>query len=129
MTKSVDAMFVLAGAIFLLAGMGLGEVMAASQDHSQLGTHAHLNLPGGVFAILFGLAYRAWPSLKTNLALIHLGMHIVGTLVMVTGLWMIFGPTGATPPGIALATLGSIFVVLGMLLFAIRIAGKIAKPE
>jgi hypothetical protein len=118
MFKQIDASFVVAGLVFVCSGMVLGEMMASSQDHAQLPTHAHLNLAGGVFGLLFGLAYRAWPSLKGGaLPALHLILHVVGVLVMTAGLWLMFGGMGETALPIALATAGSLAVLAGALIF------------
>ena len=40
--------FIKSSIIYIVLGMALGIYMAASQDHSQMPTHAHLNLLGWV---------------------------------------------------------------------------------
>jgi hypothetical protein len=125
MSRRVDAIFVLLGLVFVLGGMVLGAVMGGSGDHGQQPTHAHANLVGGVFSILFGLAYRNWPALRAGvLPIVHLLLHVAGTLVMIVGLAMMYGGTGETPLTTALASAGSGAVMLGTLLFVFLFATK-----
>ncbi|MAZ03299.1 MAG: hypothetical protein CMN56_09190 [Sneathiella sp.] len=54
--------FIKSSIIYIILGMALGIYMAASQDHSQMPTHAHLNLLGWVTMALMGLIYKNWPA-------------------------------------------------------------------
>ncbi|MEP7210155.1 MAG: hypothetical protein ABI740_04900 [Alphaproteobacteria bacterium] len=128
MSRHLDAVFVVFGLVLVLGGMTLGAVMAGSGDHGQQPTHAHVNLVGGVFSILFGLAYRSWPALRTGmLPLVHLALHVVGVLVMVVGLAMMFGGTGETSLTTAFASGGSGAVMLGTLIFLFLFATRAFK--
>jgi peptidoglycan/LPS O-acetylase OafA/YrhL len=125
MSKHLDAVFVVFGLVLVLGGMILGAVMGSSGDHGQQPTHAHINLVGGVFSILFGLAYRGWPALRAGLLPgIHLLLHVVGVLVMTAGLALMYGGAGETPLTIALASGGSGAVMLGTLIFLFLFATK-----
>jgi hypothetical protein len=128
MSKHLDAVFVTFGLVLVLSGMTLGAIMGGSGDHGQQSTHAHINLVGGVFSILFGLAHRGWPALRVGvLPLIHLALHVAGVLVMVSGLFMIFGSAGETPLAKGLATYGSSAVMLGVLIFLFLFATRAFK--
>ena len=128
MSKHLDAVFVTFGLVLVLSGMTLGAIMGGSGDHGQQSTHAHINLVGGVFSILFGLAHRGWPALRAGvLPLIHLALHVAGVLVMVSGLFMIFGSAGETPLAKGLATYGSSAVMLGVLIFLFLFATRAFK--
>lgn len=48
--------------LYLLVGVTLGIVMAASHDHRMAAVHAHVNLLGWVTMALFSLFYRAVPA-------------------------------------------------------------------
>lgn len=125
MSRRVDTIFVALGLVFVFAGMSLGAMMASSHDHGQLTTHAHLNLVGGVFSMLFGLAYRAWPALKAGrLPMLHLVLHTAGVVIMFAGLVQIYGATGQTPVTEGLATAGSVLVMIGTLIFLLLFFAK-----
>jgi hypothetical protein len=115
--RGIDGLFLRTAVVYVLAGMSLGIFMALSDDHSQMPTHAHMNLLGWASMALYALVYRAWPeAARSPLAPWHFWIANLGTLVVVIGVAGImagreetFGP---------IAGVGSILSLLGMLLFA-----------
>ena len=67
MTRNIDKYFVLIALVYAIAGMLLGNVMGGSGDHTQMPTHAHINLVGWVSMALFGVFYHIWPQMKTGI--------------------------------------------------------------
>jgi hypothetical protein len=111
--------FVRCAAVYAVIGMSLGIAMAASGDHGQAPTHAHLNLLGWVSSGLFGLIYRAWPALgEGRWPRIHFWVWNVGVVVMIAGL---FGLFAGHPQAEPLAVVGSLIIALTMLGFTIRV--------
>jgi hypothetical protein len=102
--------------LFVIAGMAMGIGMAASQDHSIMPAHAHLNLLGWVSLFLFGIYYEKRPALDTSrLALIQVGLWSVGTVILTIAVAAIhLGYTAFDP----VAGVASIMVLIGMLIFA-----------
>ena len=102
--------------LFVIAGMAMGIGMAASQDHSILPAHAHLNLLGWVSLFLFGVYYERRPALDTSrLALIQVGLWSVGTVILTVAVAAIhLGYTAADP----VAGIASLIVLAAMLIFA-----------
>lgn len=97
-----------------IIGMGWGIQMSASGDHLLSPAHAHLNLIGYVGFAIFGIYYHLVPAAAESfLAKIHLGIAVVGVVVMVPGIVMAIRETTET-----LAKLGSIAAISSMLLFA-----------
>jgi cbb3-type cytochrome oxidase subunit 1 len=111
--------FVRCAVIYGLLGMVLGIVMAASGDHGQAPTHAHINLVGWASMGLFGLAYKAWPELNIGvLPRIHFWGWNLGVLGMVIGLFLMFSR------GMEFAVItavSSVIIVLSMLVFAVLV--------
>jgi len=103
--------------IFALVGMGWGIQMAASQDHSAMPAHAHLNLLGWVMLFLFGVFYRLHPTLdESRIALVQVAVWVVGSAILAVGVAMVHaGDAGGEP----VAAISSIVVLLDMLLFAL----------
>ncbi len=101
---------------FVIAGMAMGIGMAASQDHSIMPAHAHLNLLGWVSLFLFGIYYERRPALDSSrLALIQVGLWSVGTIVLTAAVAAIhLGYVAADP----IAALASLVILAAMLLFA-----------
>ena len=87
-----DLQFLVLAALSLIAGVGLGIFMAASQDHQLRPVHAHINLVGWASLALFGLVYRAYPELgRRRLARLHILLAASAAVLL--------------PPGIAMAVL------------------------
>ena len=105
-----------AAVLLLIAGIAWGISMAMTGDHSAMPAHAHLNLLGWVSLFLFGVYYRLHPALeKSKVAIIQLWVWILGTLVLVTGVALIFM---GKPVGEPMAGVGSLIVLADALLFA-----------
>jgi hypothetical protein len=101
---------------FVIIGMIIGIIMAASGDHSVFPAHAHLNLVGWVSFFLIGIFYRLHPALDASrVAMIQVVIWICGTIILFCGIAAIYlGHPDLEPIAIA----GS-FIVLGdMLWFA-----------
>ncbi|WCL53232.1 hypothetical protein [Gimibacter soli] len=109
------ARFFKLGALYGLIGIALGVYMGASHDHSQMPTHAHLNLLGFVSMMLFGGYYRLHPAANhTMLARMHFWLSNIGLWMMIVGLFVMFsGNMGAEP----LTAVGSIVVLISMAMF------------
>lgn len=74
------------------AGMVLGIVMASTKNHVQHVTHAHLLLLGFVVSLLYAMVYQLWlPRTAPRVAGLQTILHQAGTLVIVTGLYLMFG--------------------------------------
>ena len=101
--------------LFVIAGMAMGIGMAASQDHSIMPAHAHLNLLGWVSLFLFGIYYERRPALDASkLAVVQVVLWSVGTVALTVAVAAIhLGYTAADP----IAALASLVVLAGMVLF------------
>jgi peptidoglycan/LPS O-acetylase OafA/YrhL len=102
--------------LFVIAGMAMGIGMAASQDHSIMPAHAHLNLLGWVSLFLFGIYYERRPALDSRrLAVVQVVLWSVGTAVLTVAVAAIhLGHTEADP----VAGVASLVLLAAMLLLA-----------
>jgi hypothetical protein len=99
--------FIVAGAVYLIVGIGFGAYMGGSGDHSLAPVHAHINLLGFTLMTVFGIGYRLIPGLAGGLLpKLHFWLHQIGTLLLLTGLFLMM--TGQ----VAEATIGPVFPVL-----------------
>jgi Na+/melibiose symporter-like transporter len=122
--RGIDGWFLRTAVAYVLAGMALGIFMALSDDHSQMPTHAHMNLLGWASMALYAVVYRVWPeTARSALAPWHFWIANLGTLAVVIGVAgimaghdQVFGP---------LAGVGSILSLIGMLLFAVIVFTRI----
>jgi cbb3-type cytochrome oxidase subunit 1 len=84
--RGIDGLFLRTAVIYVIAGMSLGIFMALSDDHSQMPTHAHMNLLGWASMALYAVVYRVWPeAMRSPLARWHFWIANLGTLVVVIG--------------------------------------------
>ena len=107
------------GVLAVLVGMGIGMWMGSKEDFTLGPVHAHLNLVGFVLPFLFGFFYRSFPAVAGGLsAKLHLGLSILGVLLMIPSLaMMLLGNRDVLPMLIA----GEVCTALGMLIFAINV--------
>jgi hypothetical protein len=88
---AIDRIHLILGLVWLLAGMALGEMMGRSQDHTQMPTHAHIMLVGGVLSITWAVIYKLWKIALGFLALIQTALHHLGALAMNVLLYLYYG--------------------------------------
>jgi hypothetical protein len=124
----VSKAFFLCAVVYGICGMSLGIFMGASQDHTLMPVHAHVNLLGWVSLAIMGTFYalvgdRAPPKLAwVNFALSNVGLLLVGPLL---ARLLLTGDKAVIP----LMGIGEIALVLGMVVFAIVILKSTAKPS
>lgn len=95
--------------LYLLAGVGLGLYMAASNNHTMAPVHAHLNLLGWASMALFGLFYRVVPgAATTTLARLHFWIYVPAHFVQMVLLALLFLGFPAVEPA-----LGAVSMLVG----------------
>ncbi|UGB38204.1 TonB-dependent receptor [Frateuria soli] len=98
-------------------GMGLGIYMAASHEHGQLVTHAHVLLVGFVLSLVYGVIHRLWlDAPRRALAMTQFVLHQLSAIVLLAGLFLLYGGKAGEETLEPLLGIGSIGVLLGMLL-------------
>lgn len=116
----MDRKFVLSSLGYGIIGLTLGIFMAASKDHGQLVTHAHIMLVGFVLSFIYGLCHKLWLDNSTSkLAIAQFYIHQTGALVLLIGLFLAYGnfvPIDTIDPLLAVA---SIVVFTGLILMKI----------
>ena len=122
--KGIDGLFLRIAVIYVLVGMALGIFMAMSEDHSQMPTHAHMNLMGWASMALYAVAYRVWPeAARSPLAAWHFWLANLGTLVVVIGVaGVMAGHEGSFEP---IAAFGSIVSLIGMVVFTVIVYTRV----
>lgn len=84
--------FLISAALYGLLALFLGLMMAISQDHSQLTTHAHLVLIGWVSFAIFAIFYHLFSDkVSQKLANLHFWISQPSLIGMVIGLLLIYG--------------------------------------
>lgn len=111
--RGIAHYFMLVAVISVSLGMIWGMQMAASEDHAMRSAHAHLNLVGWVTMAIFAVYYHLVPEAGArSLARVHLGVAVVGVVLMVPGIAM---ANSGGSPGVAIA--GSLVSMASMLIF------------
>lgn len=118
----MDKKFVIVGFIFAVLGLCLGIVMAASKNHGQFVTHAHILLIGFVLSFIYGLCHKLWLTTPTNaLAKIQFLMHVLGACIISVGLFLLYGNYIALETIDPILALGSISVLIACILMLIML--------
>lgn len=129
MKLSVDRAHLTAGLVYGALGMGLGIYMAASHNHVQLVTHAHLLLAGFLLSLIYAIIHRLW-LLEPSRMLSHLqfATHHAGVVLMITGLYLLYGGHGRPEALEPLLAGSSILVLLALLLMLVMVMVLRGQP-
>lgn len=88
--------FLIMGALYLIVGVTMGSYMGATQDHTLMPIHAHINLLGFTLMTIFGLAHRLIPGLAgTWMAPAQFWLHQAGALFLLIGLYLMMSGIAA----------------------------------
>ena len=116
----MDRKYVLTGLAYAMLGLFLGIYMAASKDHSQLVAHAHIMLVGFVVSFVYALIHKLWlKEISVKLSYIQYFTHQIGTVVLVIGLFLLYGnyvPDQLIGPILGIS---SIAVLVGLILMSV----------
>lgn len=114
------------GFVWALLGMTLGIYMAASHDHGQHVTHAHILLVGFVVPLLYGMVYRVWvgDAPASWLAKAQVVLRHAAGVVLVVGLFALYGGM-ADPAKLEpfLASASVVVLVSAALMFVVYLKG------
>src|SRR5437899_7856127 len=97
--QNISNWFIRLAVLYLIAGVLLGIVMAASQNFTMHPVHAHLNLLGWVTMALFAGFYRLWPeAAASRLAKVHFWVYVPAHFVQMVALYVLFRGVAAIEP-------------------------------
>jgi hypothetical protein len=120
--KSFDRAYLIWALSYAAAGMGLGIFMAASKNHGQFVTHAHILLVGFVTSLIYAVIHKLWlPAPPRMLATVQFILHQAGSLAMFAGLLLFYGRMAAEDQLSPLLGSASVAVILGMLLMLVMV--------
>lgn len=116
----MDRKFILTSLGYAILGLALGLYMAASQDHDELVTHAHIMLVGFVVSFIYALLHKLWLNeAAQKLAKLQYWVHQIGTAGLTVGLFLLYGHF------VADKTIGPILGVFAIMVFVGLILMKI----
>ncbi len=112
----MDRKFSITGLVYAALGMLLGIYMAASHNHGQMVTHAHILLLGFVVSFIYGLCHKLWLDAGNSvLARVQFYAHQLGVIAMVTGLFLLFGQQLPAEKLEPLLSVGSLLVLVALI--------------
>lgn len=121
---SFDRKYLVWALSYVAVGMGLGIYMAASHNHVQHVTHAHILLVGFVVSLIYAVIHKLWLGEKPPvLAKIQFIVHQAGAVTMVSGLFLLFGnfvPEAQLDPVLAVASIAVFTAALLMMLMLLK---------
>ena len=119
-----DRRYLLCALAYAVLGMSLGIYMAASNNHSELVTHAHILLVGFVVSFIYGTIHKLWlVAPGSGLSSLQFFLHQVSAITMATGLFLLFGnmvPMPTLEPILATASIGVLIAMLLMIYMVFR---------
>ncbi len=116
----MDRKYVSTALGYAILGLALGIFMAASKDHGQLVTHAHIMLLGFVVSFIYGLCHKLWLyNISTRLATVQFYLHQLGSAALLLGLFLLYGDFVAAEVLDPLLAIASIIVLIGLILMKV----------
>lgn len=119
-----DRKFLVWSLCYAIAGMCLGIFMAASHNHTQHVTHAHILLIGFIVSLVYGVIHKLWLGDSTpGLAKVQFMVHQAGAAVISVGLLLLYGnvvPLAQIDPVLAVASLTVLAGALLMLIMVLK---------
>lgn len=116
----MDKKFVLTGLGYAILGLVLGIYMAASKNHGQMVTHAHIMLLGFVVSFIYGALYKVWlKDVRSKLIIPQFILHQIGTFFLLLALFLMFGQFVSNEALEPVLSISSILVLAAMILMKI----------
>ena len=113
------ALWIKLAVLYLIAGVGLGIAMGASENFTMKPVHAHLNLLGWTTMALAGLVYTVFPQAgRSRLATVHFWLHNISLPTMMGALCLLLLGHPNVVPVLAAAEM---VAAAGVLVFACNI--------
>lgn len=114
--RRYSALWIRMAALYLVAGVGMGNYMGATHDFALRSVHAHVNLLGWASMLGFGLVVQHYADLLSpRLVAAQFWLHQLALPVMLVALAALMrGVTAAEP----LVGLASVAVGIAVLIFA-----------
>jgi hypothetical protein len=96
--------------------------MAASGNHAQFITHAHILLVGFVTSLIYAVIHKLWLSAAPKvIGTVQFVLHQAGCIGMFSGLLMLFGGVASQGRLEPLLGASAVAVILGMLLMLLMV--------
>jgi hypothetical protein len=127
----MDKKYLMCALAYAVLGMSLGVYMGASQDHGQLVTHAHTLLVGFVVSLIYAVIHKLWLNgSMPRLATVQFFVHQIGAVMMIIGLFLLYGHVLAEEQIGPVLGISSVIVLAGMVLMLALVfkSGAVSRP-
>lgn len=112
-----DRKYLISALGFAAIGMCLGIFMAATHDHEQHVTHAHILLIGFVVSMIYAIIHKLWLAGYTSvLVRVQFVLHHLGAVGIGSGLFLLYGNFVAESKVEPLLSGSSLAVLVGVLM-------------
>jgi len=122
-----DRKYLLCALLYAVLGLTLGIYMAASHNHAEFVTHAHILLVGFVVSFVYGTIHKLWlVAPGAGVANLKFLLHQLSAITLATGLFLMFGnrvPMEKIEPVLAIAANGVLLALLLMIYMVVRFRG------
>ena len=113
---------------YIVIGMILGIFMAATHNHSQFVTHAHINLAGFLLSFVYGMVHKLWlGQANSTMAKMQFIIHQTAVVMMTTGLFLLYGkfvPEDQVEPVLKVSTVSVLIGVILMIYMFVKSSSK-----
>ena len=124
--KGASRLFFILAIAYAVFGMVLGIYMAASHNHAQMPTHAHIMVAGWLMSAVFAYFYHLFPAAAAGmLARVHFWLTAVSGIGLLVGLFVLLAGNPAIEPLVAISSIG---FYAGMFLFAYIALSALWRP-
>jgi len=114
---NLDRRYLVWSLCYAVLGMVLGIYMAASHNHAEFITHAHILLVGFAVSFIYGTIHRLWlVAPGRTIANLQFVLHQASAITLTGGLFLMFANMVPAPTLEPFLAASSIAVLLGMLL-------------
>lgn len=118
MTTNYTRWFLVIGSVYLVIGVSIGMYMGGTGEFRLAPVHAHINLVGFALMSIFGLIFRAIPTMATNtLGKVHFWAFQAGALILVAALYLLISERVAESTVGPAILIGEVLVAVGVLAF------------
>ena len=114
---NLDRKFLIWALGYAAVGISLGLYMAASENHGELVTHAHVLLIGFVLSLVYGIIHKLWlDNPNRAVANTQFVLHQAAAVTVSVGLFLLYGRIVAEPTLAPILGVASACVLIGVLL-------------
>jgi len=130
---NLDKRYLIWALSYAVVGLVLGIYMAASQNHGELVTHAHILLIGFVVSFIYAIIHKLWlQNPSRSIANIQFVLHQAAAVTLSISLFLLYGnmlPESVLGPFLGIASAAVLLGMLLMLYMVVRFGTVDTRPH